>query len=381
LNMRGPVSLMRFPTAIMTAQERIRENKPKKLLHLLIDHYEFMATNKSDHIYALLGIACDSGPGDLGIVADYKEKTTKVYRQVAEAIIKSSTNLELLTAVQPNSAATQGQVEESVPGLPSWVPNWSISPGTEILARAIPENQFSATKSSTCKAQVSGNELILSGLIFDEIIAVSDIFSPKDSLGVTDEFPQVHLRQIGSIAEMGHKLRKFFGKQQKYVNGEDMGRAANMTRNAGLAGQPAKGPINLYGHLFRCSYPIYSFLRAIGAPSLFGVVGLFFMLPVPFFFGSRSGEWRSTTQDRGVWTSRRFIRSTRGYIGLASTNVQLGDKIALLEGGAVPFIVRIKEDAAVRDHTKAELIGEAYVHGIMSGNEWDEARCQEIRLV
>jgi hypothetical protein len=55
-----------------------------------------------------------------------------------------------------------------------------------------------------------------------------------------------------------------------------------------------------------------------------------------------------------------FIWSTRGYIGLASPDVQPRDKIALLEGGAVPFIVRIKEDEIAKDHMKVESIGRGF---------------------
>jgi hypothetical protein len=68
-------------------------------------------------------------------------------------------------------------------------------------------------------------------------------------------------------------------------------------------------------------------------------------------------------------------RSERGYVALVPGKARLGDVIVLLEGGIVPFILRPREDS------RWELIGEAYVHGIMRGEAWDEKGCEEIRLV
>ncbi len=54
-----------------------------------------------------------------------------------------------------------------------------------------------------------------------------------------------------------------------------------------------------------------------------------------------------------------------------------GDVIALLECGPVPYILRPSE-TRIGDY---ELIGDAYVHGVMDGEGWNPDLLQEIFLV
>ncbi|KAL2061465.1 hypothetical protein VTL71DRAFT_6842 [Oculimacula yallundae] len=73
---------------------------------------------------------------------------------------------------------------------------------------------------------------------------------------------------------------------------------------------------------------------------------------------------------------RRMMETSKGYIGTAHSQSQVGDSIVLLQGASVPIILRPYEGAY-------KVIGEAYVHGIMEGEFWeaqDKAKMQEINL-
>jgi hypothetical protein len=59
---------------------------------------------------------------------------------------------------------------------------------------------------------------------------------------------------------------------------------------------------------------------------------------------------------------RSCIVTNRGYLGLGRNSTQPGDIVCVLRGGNVPFILRKKVDGYY------ELVGEAYVHGIMDGS-------------
>jgi hypothetical protein len=63
--------------------------------------------------------------------------------------------------------------------------------------------------------------------------------------------------------------------------------------------------------------------------------------------------------------SRRMIRSRKAYIGLAPNPTKAGDYIALVKGGRVPLVLRPKGN-------DWELIGDAYVHGIIYGEVFKE---------
>jgi hypothetical protein len=57
--------------------------------------------------------------------------------------------------------------------------------------------------------------------------------------------------------------------------------------------------------------------------------------------------------------NRRFFVTGRGFTGLAPAGARKGDLVCVLLGGNIPFIMRQLE-------TYHQMIGQAYVHGIMA---------------
>jgi hypothetical protein len=76
----------------------------------------------------------------------------------------------------------------------------------------------------------------------------------------------------------------------------------------------------------------------------------------------------------GVLTNRRFARSSKGYYTLVPARAQNGDTIALIKGADLPLIIREMDSGWV-------LLGEAYVHGIMGGESFEEDQCQKFTII
>jgi len=57
----------------------------------------------------------------------------------------------------------------------------------------------------------------------------------------------------------------------------------------------------------------------------------------------------------------RMFRTPNNYLGMGPISSQVGDEIWVLKGSRAPFILRRKGTG------QYQLIGEAYVHGIMHG--------------
>jgi len=72
--------------------------------------------------------------------------------------------------------------------------------------------------------------------------------------------------------------------------------------------------------------------------------------------------------------NRRMFTTRDGYIGLGPKELHPGDRIALLSGGRLPFVLR-------PDGSAYQLIGDCYIHGMMSGERYDAGKCSIIRLV
>ena len=79
---------------------------------------------------------------------------------------------------------------------------------------------------------------------------------------------------------------------------------------------------------------------------------------------------------------RRFIISNNGYMGLVPIDTQPGDKICILYGGRVPFILReTYEQVEVNGiiHNCHILLGDSYIHGLMKGEATEMVQKQEIK--
>lgn len=72
---------------------------------------------------------------------------------------------------------------------------------------------------------------------------------------------------------------------------------------------------------------------------------------------------------------RRLGRGANGYLCLVPTTTEVGDKVVLAKGGRVPLVVRQDERPGYW-----QVVGEAYVHGIMDGQAWDESKCTDFKI-
>ncbi|PSN58660.1 hypothetical protein BS50DRAFT_510017 [Corynespora cassiicola Philippines] len=65
----------------------------------------------------------------------------------------------------------------------------------------------------------------------------------------------------------------------------------------------------------------------------------------------------------------------KGHLGLSSQYIKPGDLVAVVGGAQVPFILR------KRNSEKYEIIGEAYVDGIMNGEAVKDCKWEYVELV
>ena len=80
------------------------------------------------------------------------------------------------------------------------------------------------------------------------------------------------------------------------------------------------------------------------------------LFSLPKKYGEYVRRIRSACAHRAMFITRR------GYSGLAPWNAQEGDLVCILKGGKTPFLLRLSPAGSVY-----QVVGEAYVYGIMGG--------------
>jgi hypothetical protein len=93
-----------------------RNGQQGTLLSLVIRHWLSEATKPHDKIFALCGLASDSGVDGLDINFNYKKNIDEVYTDFARAALKTYRNLDILSALTPFH-------HQRSQHLPSWVPD------------------------------------------------------------------------------------------------------------------------------------------------------------------------------------------------------------------------------------------------------------------
>ncbi len=80
---------------------------------------------------------------------------------------------------------------------------------------------------------------------------------------------------------------------------------------------------------------------------------------------------------------RSFAITSGGYLGLVPRMAKVGDRVAVVHGGPVPFVLHEEEGQGGSTEAVYSLVGDAYFHGLMHGEalELPSYREQDIILV
>lgn len=118
--------------------------KPLPMLAVISQFRSLDATDPRDKIFAFLSLAED----ELGLVPDYSSDVRTVFRKAAEAMMRKTRRLSVLSHVQDPS-------ETRIEALPSWVPDFSARLGRTPLDQGGYDDRFGAGTDDDCEELTS----------------------------------------------------------------------------------------------------------------------------------------------------------------------------------------------------------------------------------
>jgi hypothetical protein len=342
------------PARLAAAQKTWLSDDDDKFLYALVRARSSNSENPRDKVYSQLGL------GDVDILPDYRVSVADVYITAAKYILAQSKSLLLLTCVE-------GSDFQAVPGLPSWVPDWSV---TQCLGlRMTGYKDFHAAldrpKRQALSVDDSGKHIL--GIEATELDEIVEVCETKPELR-----DKLHASKFW---EMLSKLSTSYAAVSvpKQSREEAVWRTL-MTNRGGLKYPASTEP---FLSSFR-DWVLWRYVVASECPSTF---------PVPsstddHLFPTKAEIQNAREQSHTNPTyltdlARRAslydvhyshakllrpFRTRKGYFGIGTQCLRAGDSAWVVPGCPVPLILR-----RIADGEGYRLVGGSYIHGFMNG--------------
>lgn len=336
------------------------------LLWLLTSFTYRRCSDPRDKVFGLLGLCSTDVRKE--IRPNYSTPVPLVYEQVALNVIKRDRSLDVFSQVCRRFAYG---VELATVNLPSWVPDWT----SEIIdyerllltSRQAWNDYFKASSGALASIRyVRQGRIVLKGMILG-IVAV--LGTPNSSLGLIESIYN-NWRDVAGVEALPHRL--YNKTSTTYYDAFWQTLCSSILRPQTSLHGSVKGIRTCNNAIHRSWYEAWCNWISDFDTDLDRIDDV--------SSECTGSEIQSFEMGVIAATSMRtlFISRDEEWLGLAPTDAIAGDVIALLEGGRVPYILRPGNETQAGCY---QVIGDAYVHGVMDGESWNPELLGEIVLV
>ena len=333
------------------------EGRSDAFLRLLRDGRPYQATDPRDKVYAFLGHPAAFREDGYGLICDvdYQKSIVEIYYEVAARILERSGNLEILSAVQ-HPQTLSGPNE----GLSTWVPRWDNWLGDTWIGNR-DSSTFHASGVSSPKFSLKSDAryLQIRGFRLDTTISMSKVLTLSET-----DLKIVSRTRRGLISALEDIWRVESGLRLRFAVSEVL-KALGMAISAG--GLLYYWRYQHEGHTPEwidqvCADFISYLSKMLEMEDQSTALWPFNCMTqnVPGAGDAMRYQYAAVH----MCANRRVFITTGGNFGLGPQAMQLGDVICVLFGGAVPFILRPRNDHYL-------FVGECYLHGVMYSEAMD----------
>ena len=385
------------------------------------------AADPRDKYFALYGIVsrlCDIAEPKLSnplIHPDYTKSVSEVYIASTKSLLAHSKSLLILSGIEDRSQRMRTD-------LPSWLPDMTTSE-PQTLPTLADGNVFNASKGALPQILPNPNPETLSliGYWVDTVIETGDDdFSAGRHGGPFEKSASLLLRMPNTSATGQDRVEAFWrtlianvSADGAYPAPEVLGRGfrehlkthnatflckAQLQGNLEAAKQRMKPLMDLSGSTPEAAALIPSMEETLQRKDSYAYIKEMREKIDASEADSFTNEddktqfhelWSAVTREEAhtlpyikplskVMVARRLFRTAEGLLGLGPKSVRPDDHIVVLPGARVPFVLRpVRPPAEECTRACYEMVGEAYLHGIMQGEALDReyAKVMDINLI
>jgi hypothetical protein len=335
------------PFLSLAAQREWEARHHRWTLIMLLENFRYAESTLSrDRFFALLGLASDGN--EAAFEPDYDCPLEAVVLKFARVFVRQGRGIQLLY---------RAGLSQQSHRFPSWIPDWTVRQPSSLHDSSEGGISFAASgpQQAKIKCITDTDELIVEGYAVDVIESISG------SSNVEREWKK-YFREVDAMVDSavlslvrdsrkdlkwkvpiagvlypkvavsgGLDLQSSYRALRIYINGNQKGKA--MEENS----------CSVNGTAHSTAYAM-----AVG------------QVPANSF-QKQSTSYITALQD--TLYGWRFVITKRGYVGVVPNMARIGDVVAILKGGRVPFILQ----TSVARPRAFRLVGECYIHCMMNG--------------
>jgi len=362
-------------TLALTTDEQLNR------LHFLLENTRFKeATDPRDKVYGLLGLLNGSSNPVDGLIPDYQLPVADLYVSVAMKFIHHHLNLSILVNNEPKTAGN------GPPNIPSWVPHWGPTYGpftSNLLSQRL--SKFIAWPSGVGPMPAlvpDSHVLAVRAKFISRVVAVTEAVVKEqhaDTLGFllsTLEF-FFGLDTVGS-EEAPYPFKPKYASTQESVS---MAFARTMMGDLfySIDHIYKTGRIT-FDRAYEGDANMFRFAHRVMLADVLGGPKPVLIMPDGIEFPEKGIAHIIQTAEENFWYANEgkvFFRTEHGHFGSGPHDTSKGDEVHVVFGSSVPLVLRRLDGAGNRGLVPSEveetdcrtLVGHAYVHGIMDGED------------
>jgi hypothetical protein len=397
-----PLAEMRLVYDIETLrQQKLSEDLDYDDLLTIIETFRGrQATDLRDKIYGLFGLV---KPGIQGraFQADYLRSPQQVFADFTVWHIQVYGNVRALAKCCSEEINESSKIGSHEPRLPSWATDWSVDSAGDCgnlvddsFANKTGPHLYNASRGLRAGARVVSEHvraslppvgtavLVLSGIVLDTVGQVVDRMSTWEDVGDPRNAAWMEWRRVALQQRMPDPYGTRSARIDAFWRTLIIDRMSTSERATSSIGTDFETLLQFDGS----DVGPDDSLPGSGNGNSMSSVYCNDSEVVRIKFAEWLRKWNSFR------IGKKLFRTERGYLGISCEHVRRGDRLAILWGGRLPYILRQHGDTllpgvrgrpSLTDDTVVptyKLIGgECYVHGLADGEGLDIAERHGIR--
>ena len=336
------------PFLSLAAQREWEARNHRWALIMLLEHFRCAeSTLTRDRLFAMLGLASDGD--EVEFEPDYESPLETILLRYAHVFVHQERGMQLLYRAGLNNQSHR---------FPSWLPDWTTSRPTGLNDPSEGGTKFAASgpQQPMITHEINSDELLVEGYRVDLVESISA--TSNEEVNLAEYLKEVDIMIDSAVLTRVRDPPEELKWKVPIAGALYPKEAASSDIDLRSSYQALRGYHKILEEENSINKGKKQPVEDTNPAIVYGMaIGKMSANP----YRNQGANYLTALKD--TLHGWKFVVTKQGYVGTVPNLTEVGDTVAILKGGCVPFILRnsVTRPGAFR------LVGECYVHGMMNG--------------